>query len=186
MHIFLALGSSVSLINACIPELAITDSSIQNRHTEKIAFRALMGNVKKLDSESTPEQVDQVKREIDLFLQAGNSINQHDDYGKTLLLNAAQTKHSGVNCDIARYLLEAKADCNSMTANSWTVVHELAAQTHPSALALLKILLKKGVDFQVDNGRGRTPQGIARFFQNHIAIGLMEKEQARRKKRAKQ
>ena len=109
------------------------------------------------------------------FLNAGESIDQRDKRGYTLLMQAVLAK----NVDFAEILIDQGAEVNAVEPSNglsalFLVVGNLGTR-HRSDIPILKLLLDRGADPELTDKNGKYARDVYKALDRHDLIKVLKK-----------
>jgi ankyrin repeat protein len=105
---------------------------------------------------------------VKLLLDAGINVNAKDNYyGSTALIKAI----SKGNSEIAKLLIEKKANVNARSNYGWTALMEAVDK---GDLEMAKLLIDKKADVNAKDRYGRTAMAIAKARNRQDIVSMLE------------
>ncbi len=114
---------------------------------------------------------------VEALLNAGAELDAKDKKGHTPLYFAIK---NNISCEVIDALVDANADLKMGTDEKGTLLH-LALMNYNKFKGFdireyyaIRILLKKGVDYNITNAEGKTPLALAIADKNQTAIQILK------------
>jgi ankyrin repeat protein len=107
----------------------------------------------------------------EMLLRNGGDVNTHAQ--NAFQVTALHAALAGPTPELARTLLDARADVNARQQGDVTPLHEAA---HRGSVELTQLLLERGADPNARDARDRTPADVAREGGHSAVVELLEPE----------
>jgi ankyrin repeat protein len=95
---------------------------------------------------------------VQAFLE-NESVNIEDNYGRTVLLNAALYG----NIELVEWVIEKGANINHTDKNGYSALHFAAQENHTN---VVKFLIEKNISLDIQDKNGNTPAWVTIMYWN--------------------